>query len=262
MRKALCVGIIDYPVRGQDLNGCVNDAKAWAKVLTEEYGFPSADIQLLLNKGATKKGVLKGIGKLLAGAKKGDVLVLVMSGHGTYVADTSGDEERYDEAFCPWDMKTEVIVDDELRELFANLPTGCRLTVVSDTCFSGTLTRLAWIRTPDDRRKKFVRPKVLGLPELRDPLEAKPNKPITESHMREVLVAACRDFEEAIDARFGSVHHGAMTFFALGILRAANYDITYQDFWDKLVVRIDQEGFPQEPQVEGKASAKRRRMFT
>jgi hypothetical protein len=262
MRRALCVGINDYPIRGQDLNGCVNDARAWAKVLTEEYGFPSADIQLLLNKAATKKGVLKGIDNLLAGATKGDVLVLAMSAHGTYVADTSGDEERYDEAFCPWDMKTDLIVDDELRELFGNVASGCRLTVVSDTCFSGTLTRLAWIRTPDDRRKKFVRPKVLGLPELRDPLAAKPNRPLPESRMREVLVAACRDYEEAIDARFGSVHHGAMTFFALDILRASNYEITYQDLWDQLVVRLDEEGFPQEPQVEGKASAKRRRVFT
>jgi hypothetical protein len=262
MLRALCVGVIDYPVRGADLNGCVNDAKAWAKVLSNEYGFPSGDIRLLLNKEATKKGVTKGIDKLLAGAKNDDVLVLAMSGHGTYLADTSGDEERYDEAFCPWDMKTDLIVDDELHELFGNLASGCRLTVISDSCFSGTLTRLAWIRTPDDRRKKFVRPKTLGLPELRDPLRAKPKKPLSESSMREVLVAACRDFEEAIDARFGPVHHGAMTFFALEILRAANYDLTYRDFWDRLVVRLEDEGFPQEPQVEGKASAKRRRMFT
>jgi hypothetical protein len=80
--------------------------------------------------------------------------------------------------------------------------------------------------------------------------------------MREVLVSACNDHEEAIDAKFGSVYHGAMTFFALGILRAANYDITYKALWDQLVVRLDEEGYPQEPQVEGKSSAKRRRVFT
>ena len=27
-KKALCVGINDYPYEGSDLNGCVNDAKA------------------------------------------------------------------------------------------------------------------------------------------------------------------------------------------------------------------------------------------
>jgi hypothetical protein len=31
--KALCVGIDDYPYEGNDLNGCVNDAHAWAALL-------------------------------------------------------------------------------------------------------------------------------------------------------------------------------------------------------------------------------------
>lgn len=38
--KALCVGINDYPGSGNDLKGCVNDAKAWAELLIEHYGFP------------------------------------------------------------------------------------------------------------------------------------------------------------------------------------------------------------------------------
>jgi hypothetical protein len=52
-----------------------------------------------------------------------------------------------------------------------------------------------------------------------------------------------------------------MTYFALEILRSANYSLPYRALWDALVVRLDQEGFPQEPQVEGKASAKKRRVF-
>jgi hypothetical protein len=263
MHKALCVGINDYPVRGNDLKGCVNDARAWAKVLQDEYGFPAGDIRLLLDGEATKKAMLRGIDSLLTGAKRGDVLVLTVSSHGTYVADTSGDEERYDEAICPWDMKTDLIVDDELRECFHNLPTGCRLTVVSDSCFSGSVTRAPAVRTPDDRRPRFVQPADLGLPELRDVDSAVPSRRgVSESSMREVLVAACTEHQEAIDARFGSVYHGAMTYFALDILRAAAYRITYQDLWDQIVVRLEEENFPQEPQVEGKDAAKRRLVFT
>jgi metacaspase-1 len=263
MRKALCVGINDYPGRNNDLRGCVNDARAWARVLTEHYAFPSGDVRLLLDKAAKKDGVLRGLDSLLAGAKKGDVLVLTISSHGTYVADTSGDEERYDEAICPWDMKTNLIVDDELRQRFANLPTGCRFTVVSDSCFSGTVTRAPEIPTPDDRRKRFVRPSVLGLPELSDVDMAKPNRRLfPESGMREVLISGCNDHQESIDAKFGSIYHGAMTYFALDILRAAGYRITYQAFWDEIVVRLEDEGFDQEPQVEGKASAKRRLVFS
>ena len=78
---------------------------------------------------------------LLAGRKKGDVLVFTNSSHGTYVADRNGDETRYDEAMCPYDMKKNLIVDDELRQRFANVPDGVRLTVISDSCFSGSVTR-------------------------------------------------------------------------------------------------------------------------
>ena len=53
-KKALCVGINDYPYEGNDLNGCVNDAKAWADLLVEHYGFPRDNIQRLFDADATK----------------------------------------------------------------------------------------------------------------------------------------------------------------------------------------------------------------
>ena len=48
-------------------------------------------------------------------------------------------------------MKKNLIVDDELRAAFADLPAGVRLTVVSDSCFSGSVTRGDLPDTPDDR---------------------------------------------------------------------------------------------------------------
>ena len=33
-KRALCIGINDYPGTGSDLSGCVNDAKDWAGMLT------------------------------------------------------------------------------------------------------------------------------------------------------------------------------------------------------------------------------------
>ena len=125
MKKALCVGINDYPVRGSDLKGCVNDAKAWAALLHEHYGFASDDITMLLDRQATKLNVLGALDALLAGARRGDVIAFTNSSHGTYVADESGDEARYDEAMCPYDMRENLIVDDELRTRFAGLPRAC-----------------------------------------------------------------------------------------------------------------------------------------
>ena len=86
-KKALCVGINDYPIAGMDLKGCVNDAKAWSALLRKQYDFPSADVRVLLDKAATHEQVIDGLKALLAGARSGDVLVFTNSSHGTYVAD-------------------------------------------------------------------------------------------------------------------------------------------------------------------------------
>jgi hypothetical protein len=266
MKKALCVGINDYPVRGSDLKGCVNDAEAWAELLREHYGFATADIAMLLDKQATKQNVLAGLDALLAGAKSGDVLVFTNSSHGTYLADESGDETRYDEAMCPYDMRENLIVDDELRARFATLATGVRLTVISDSCFSGTVTRAASpIPTPDDRRARFVNPRLIGrreIPDVRRRAHPVRNELYPEAKMKELLVSGCNDKQYSYDARFGSTYHGAMTYFALDIIRAADYRITYDELWNRLVVRMDQEGFDQEPQLEGRQSARNRALFS
>src|SRR5512136_3264192 len=80
-KKALCVGINDYPYDGSDLNGCINDAKAWAELLTAHFDFPSSDVKLLLDSQATKANVIAGLKALLTGAKAGDVLVYTNSSH-------------------------------------------------------------------------------------------------------------------------------------------------------------------------------------
>ena len=265
MKHALCVGINDYPVRGADLKGCVNDAKAWAAVLVERFGFVAGNVVVLLDKQATKQRILTELDRLIATATSGDVVVFTNSSHGTYVADDNGDETRYDEAMCPYDMKQHLIVDDELRQRFAKLPAGVRLTVVSDSCFSGSVTRGDPIPTPDDRRARFVNPKVLGRREIagvRRTAIPRSVEKYPEGKMREVLISGCRDNQYSYDARFGSVYHGAMTYFALEIMREANYRLSYAQLWDELVVRLESEGYDQEPQVEGKTTNKNRQLFS
>ena len=131
VNRAVCVGINDYPGVKADLKGCVNDAKAWSALLLEHYGFSSPNVKVLLDAQATKANVMVGIKWLLAGAAAGDTLVFTNSSHGTYLVDTSGDEE-YDQALCPFDCDKHLIVDDELRELFGGLPKGVSLSVIAD----------------------------------------------------------------------------------------------------------------------------------
>ena len=270
-KKALCIGINDYPYEGSDLNGCVNDAQGWAGLLTAHYDFPSADVKLLLDSQATKANVIAGLKALLAGAKTGDVLVYTNSSHGTYIADKSGDEPKYDEAICPYDCADNLILDDELRELFAgSLPKDVHLTVISDSCFSGTVTRVAvsefipGLKTPDDRRVRFLSPALRGQPVLENPWKAMPKTKdkYPESKMKELLLSGCSDKEYSYDALIDDVYHGAMTYFALKAITDAKYQITYQQLHQRLLVGLDDAGYPQHPQLEGRTANKKRQIFT
>jgi hypothetical protein len=268
-RKALCVGINDYPGEGSDLNGCVNDAKAWAALLVDHYDFASSDVKILLDAEATKSAMISGLKALLLGARSGDALVFTNSSHGTYVADTDGDEPTYDEALCPYDTDENLIVDDELRELFAGLPAGVDLTVISDSCHSGTVTRAAVsenlpIRTPDDRRVRFLHPSLIGRKILSNPWKATDRSRLKhpQSKMKDLLLSGCTPSEYSYDALIGGKYHGAMTYYALQAIRDAEYAITWRQLHSRLGVLLEDGGYPQHPQLEGTTARKRRRVFS
>lgn len=264
-KRAFCVGINDYPYDGSDLNGCVNDALGWADVLKTLYGFK--DVTLALDKDATRKRILDGIKALLKGAKKGDVLVFTNSSHGSYKADTDGDEERYDEILCPYDIADNDIVDDDLRKLFGNLPEGVALTVVLDNCFSGTATRapiseiIPGLRTPDDRRVRFLSPALRGGKVLQNPWKARPKSAEAhpESAMKEVLLTGCTDKEYSYDANIDGTYHGAMSYYALQAIREAPQTLTYNRLHSRITSLIGD--YPQHPQLEGSNANKRRKLF-
>jgi hypothetical protein len=273
-KKALCVGINDYPGDGSDLNGCVNDAKAWAQLLIDQYGFAKNGVTVLTDAQATKANIMAGIKKLLAGAKSGDVLVFQNSSHGTYVADEDGDEERFDEALCPYDCADNLIVDDELRGLFGGIGKGVSLTVIADNCHSGTVTRAAvaenlpGMRTPDDRRVRFLHPSLIGRRGVANPwsratraASARTAK-YPESKMKDVLLAGCTPNEYSYDALIDGTYHGAMTFYALQAIKAADYRITYAQLHARLRYLLDANGYPQHPQLEGNAQNKKKQIFS
>jgi hypothetical protein len=269
-KKALCVGVNDYPGEGSDLNGCVNDAKAWAELLIKNYAFSSDTVKVLLDAQATKANIIDGLKKLLAGAKSGDVLVFTNSSHGTYLADTGGDEPMYDEALCPYDCDQNLIADDELRGLFSELPNGVAFTVISDSCHSGTVTRAAinenipWLKTPDDRRVRFLHPSLIGKSVLSNPFQTSDRTKVKypESKMKEVLLSGCTASEYSYDALIGGTYHGAMTYFAIQAIREAKYKITYSQLSSRLLYLLDEAGYPQHPQLEGNSVNKKKQLFS
>lgn len=259
-KKALCVGINDYPYPGYDLNGCVNDANAWAELLLSHYDFPRSNIKIITDSEATKRNIINGVKDLIKSASSGDVLVFVNASHGSYVYDTSGDEEKFDEIICPYNSKENDIKDDELRSLFSELPDEAKLTVISDSCSSGTVTR----RIPGvDRRLRFLDPSLLGYKIVSNFFRfiRRKSEKYPESEMKEILLSGCKSLEYAHDDKFMGEYHGAMSYFALQTIREANYQITYAELAKKLNKKIEQAGYQQHPQLEGKQENKERQIF-
>ena len=119
-KRAVLIGVNRYRVPGADLRGCVNDVKNIQTALTGRFGFAKADVVTLLDYDATKKAVEKAISGLIRGGKKGDVLLVHFSGHGSNVPDDDGDEaEDRDEILCPTDLDwKDPFRDDWLRKTF------------------------------------------------------------------------------------------------------------------------------------------------
>lgn len=139
-RRALCIGINDYSVR--PLNGCVADARLWARTLGD-LGF---DVRpLILDHDATRQTILESMRELIVGAVPGDVIAIQYAGHGTNVVDVDGDEgaDGRDEALVPIDFPSGAyLIDDDLGALFRMAKPGVNVTCFFDCCHSGTMNRV------------------------------------------------------------------------------------------------------------------------
>jgi len=149
-RRALCVGINDYPAR--PLAGCLADVESWSAVL-EGAGF---SVSRLLDRDATRANIVAQLEGMIAASSKGDVIVFQYSGHGTELPDLNGDEKGGpDQALVPWDYKTgDFLLDDDLGQIYAQLPEGVNLTCFMDCCHSGTNSRV--FLAESDERPRFL----------------------------------------------------------------------------------------------------------
>jgi metacaspase-1 len=120
------------------LTACEADARAMAGIARAE-GY---DTHLLLTAQATRAAVLESLDRAAQVLTSGDILLLTYSGHGGQLPDVNGDEaDLQDETWCLYDGE---LVDDELGVAWSAFAAGVRILVLSDSCHSGTVTRLAY----------------------------------------------------------------------------------------------------------------------
>ena len=267
-RKALCVGIGDYPGPGPaGLVGCVNDAVDWAEELCR--GGYSATV--LLDGGATRGAFLRALGDLVASTGYGDRAVVTFSGHGSWVPGANVAAGR-DACLVMADYG--VVVDDDLAAIFAARRHGSRFVLVVDACHSGTVNRLVDDGHPavdagDDIRVRFLPPSLL-LPQAHVARAAVAAWAMRRPMRRPgagtgaLLLAGSRDDEFSYDAAFGGRPNGVFTRSALDALAAARSRCghpTFAEWFAVLNETLPSAGYPQTPHLAGSWRQRQWRVF-
>lgn len=259
-KRAACFGINDYPGTQNDLNGCLNDATNWQDVLSNIYGF---NVALLTNSQCTKGAFKEIVGNYISDSKPGDKIAITYSGHGTSVYDTTliGDEsDGKDEAICLYDGN---LIDDDIRSILSKLNPEVSFTFISDSCFSGTVTRafLSSMREGNEIRPKFLPPQDNVSAAALAAMPVRKRIFFTEDTMKEILISGCKDNEYSYDAFIGGKASGAFTYYATQVVRS-NPQLTYNQFYEKLRLSLPNSEYPQTPLLEGNANNKNKILFS
>lgn len=146
--RALLVGIDTYKDPKLNLIGSANDVANMHGLLTGALGYRPDQIMTLVDAQATRKNILDAMDAwLVDGSRAGGRIFFYYSGHGGPARDIDGDEaDGYDEALAPYDVIAaagefrNLIIDDEINSRL-NRMRDREVTVVLDSCFSGTATR-------------------------------------------------------------------------------------------------------------------------
>jgi hypothetical protein len=255
MKKiALCVGINAY--NGAPLAGCVNDALAWMTLL-DGLGY---DVVTLLDEDATRDTIVKELRAAVSELHWGDRFVFTFSGHGSWMLDTNGDEpDGRDEVLVTHDWSNSgYISDDEIGAIADERRIGSRMTIISDSCHSGTVARLVGPYGLDRSAVHYgneVKRRYFPMEMLRRRL------PIAERKSRAlrvkadpVLLSGCGDLEYSYDAHINGTPQGAMTWAATSTWQP---NLTMSAWHKRIRSLLPSQNYPQSPELHATKSQRR-----
>ncbi len=198
---------------------------------------------LLVNEKATFENVKNGILSYSKEAKKGDLVIITYSGHGSTIIDTNGDEEDgEDQTWCLYDRQ---IIDDEFRYFWKEFDEGVNVLLIMDSCHSGTAYKSVLdydgkdfpeIYSPKIKSIKSNEAKNLFINnrELYKPIMNMPLVKEEEVVCSVAGISACQDNEEALAGRFISL----FTRLLITTLASKHMEIeNYADLVDRIVVQ-------------------------
>jgi hypothetical protein len=259
---ALLIGINRYAHMSEaaQLNGCVNDVRSMADILSGRFGFSNRNITVLTDRQATRSGILTAMDDLLQRVEKDDLVVVCYSGHGSRMRDREGDKpDGWDQTIVPHDSGRKQhpnrdITDDEiyswLLELSAVTP---YIALIFDSCYSGSIARdpfaakVRWLEADQRPVEELPPSPVPAGSAMRSP---GPSGWLPLSN-RYVLLAACRGDEHCFEIKVDGVAHGALTYFVAQELVEAAGETTYRDIFERCSGKITAIFSRQHPQLEG-----------
>jgi len=146
---ALVVGIDQYqqlPI----LQTAVHDASAIEAVLQQRYGFQT---KLLLDAQATRAGIVNALSEYRQSLTDDDSLLIYYAGHGQY--DKAADKAYWLPVDAVLNSPAYWISADDITTIVRVLP-AMHVLIVSDSCFSGGLTRDAGASPRADDHATFL----------------------------------------------------------------------------------------------------------
>ncbi|MBW4507362.1 MAG: caspase family protein [Scytonematopsis contorta HA4267-MV1] len=262
---ALLIGIDEYQYPEiKKLSGCVNDVEAIRIYLINQLGVPEKQIRILTNQEATRANILQTFQEFLidnSDIQPQSQIFFHYSGHGSQMPNPE-EPDGQNETLVPHDSRRDGIYDIPDKTIAAllhelALRKGNNITVILDSCHSGTATRdpnLAQTRSvaPDNR----IPPSNLDIDIIAEAPRRGTNASGWASEgITHVLLAGCRDREEAnehfIYEHGKKLKHGALTYFTLQTLRQMAPNSTYTDIYEQISVKVNSEYPSQMPQCEG-----------
>ena len=239
-RRALCVGINAYS--RNPLNGCVADARLWARTLE---GLRYEPPRMLLDHDATRANILDELQRLIHTSGPGDIVVFQYAGHGTTVPDRNadelgGDSPQDDEALCPIDfVDGHLLVDDDLAAVFRSIPSGVRVTSFIDACHSGSVSRFGVGAPADGSGALGERPRFVVADDrlirahfaFRAASRGSAAAPSARTAGRDTLFSACRSTEVAWESN----GQGDFTRHATKVLAQGVAGVTHGAFLARVV---------------------------
>lgn len=262
-KKALIVGI-NYTGTGNDLRGCLNDARNMDAML-QARGF---ETEMVLETDATTAGIKAALARLVKGAVPGDTLVFHYSGHGSQMP-SKLEADGFEEIICPIDLNwtTRVIADKDLKKVFDPVPNGVNVTLILDCCHSGDALNQSESLYSQAEQALATRDVVAPREEVKDRYLPPPMKIEAKLEGRELvdwtterdvnksalLIATSHSSQTSADTFIEGTFQGAGTAALLRSVRK-NPQISYRDLANEMSAYMVANKYTQRPQLDGSSN--------